>query len=367
MNPIIYTAFIIVVSALISFGLEEFLFRTANRKNILDNPGGRRLHKGAIPRVAGWAFFVVFAFMTLLIIPTFHQYEAREIRELLPFLFGTGCLFIVGVIDDVEELGSKIKMIFQLIAAFPIVVKFSGFSLLNFHFLDIIEMGILMFIIVWVINSINLIDGIDGLSGSIGLLVMSTAVFLLNSTTHFLAYLVCLSLAVSLVVFLFYNMSSGKSKRKMFMGDAGSLVMGYIISIVLFHGWYRDVCESQYLFPIAMGICIVPMFDVIMVSVTRYVEGRNPFKADLSHLHHKFLYCGLTARRSLIYIVGICITLAAINTLLCEKGYVSYCIIDLVVLSVMYVTLWYNKRKLSKQIKRHWDRNTGMYVEDLEK
>ena len=155
---------IIILSAVIAFVLEEFLFRTANKKKILDNPGGRRLHKGAIPRVGGWAFFVVIAFMTLLFIPLFHEYTSADMKELLPFLFGTGCLFIVGVVDDVEELGSKIKFAFQIIASIPMVAKIYGFKLLEgspetgftigFDFMDLVKVGFMMFFVLWTINSI---------------------------------------------------------------------------------------------------------------------------------------------------------------------------------------------------------------------
>lgn len=366
---------IIVLSAIIAIVLEEFLFRTANKKKILDNPGGRRLHKGAIPRVGGWAFFVVISFMTLLFIPLFHEYTPDDMKELLPFLFGTGCLFIVGVVDDVEDLGSKIKFGFQILASVPMVAKIYGFKLLEgsaetgfsigFGFFDIIKVGIMMFFVLWTINSINLIDGIDGLSGSIGVMIMLPSVVLLHIDQHFIIFLVWVSLLTSICVFLFYNFASGTSRRKMFMGDAGSLVMGYVIAISMLHSWSGDIATSHYMLPICTGICIVPMLDVIVVSLTRYIEGRNPFKADLSHLHHKFLYCGLTARQSLIWIVAICLSLATMNYFLCERGFLSYITADIALILVMYAVLWYNKRKLSKQIKRHWDYQTGMYVEDL--
>lgn len=367
---------IIILSAVIAFVLEEFLFRTANKKKILDNPGGRRLHKGAIPRVGGWAFFVVIAFMTLLFIPLFHEYTSEDMKELLPFLFGTGCLFIVGVVDDVEELGSKIKFCFQILASIPMIAKIYGFKLLvgtpetgftiGFDVFDLLKCCLMGFFIIWMINSINLIDGIDGLSGSIGVMIMLPSAFLLKIDQHFIIFLVWVSLVTSICVFLCYNFASGKSRRKMFMGDAGSLVMGFVIAISMLHSWRGDIATSVYMLPICTGICIVPMLDVIVVSLTRYIEGRNPFKADLSHLHHKFLYCGLSARKSLFWIVGICLTLATINYFLANRGFLAYTTVDVVCILVMYAVLWYNKRKLSKQIKRHWDYETGMYVEDLE-
>ncbi|MBR6105745.1 MAG: undecaprenyl/decaprenyl-phosphate alpha-N-acetylglucosaminyl 1-phosphate transferase [Paludibacteraceae bacterium] len=366
---------IIILSAVIAFVLEEFLFRTANKKKILDNPGGRRLHKGAIPRVGGWAFFVVIAFMTLLFIPLFHEYTSADMKELLPFLFGTGCLFIVGVVDDVEELGSKIKFAFQIIASIPMVAKIYGFKLLEgspetgftigFDFMDLVKVGFMMFFVLWTINSINLIDGIDGLSGSIGVMTMLPAVYLLDISHNFIIFLVWVSLTTSICVFLCYNFANGTSKRKMFMGDAGSLVMGYVIAICMLHGWCGDIKTSEYMLPICSGICIVPMLDVIVVSLTRYIEGRNPFKADLSHLHHKFLYCGLSARKSLIWIICICLSLATTNYFFYDRGFLTYITIDVACILVMYAVLWYNKRKVSKQIKRHWDSQTGMYVEDL--
>lgn len=367
---------IIILSAIIAFVLEEFLFRTANKKKILDNPGGRRLHKGAIPRVGGWAFFVVIAFMTLLIIPLFHEYTPEDMKELLPFLFGTGCLFIVGVVDDVEELGSNIKFGFQILASIPMVAKIYGFKLLEgspetgftigFDIFDLLKCCLMGFFIIWMINSINLIDGIDGLSGSIGVMMMLPAVYLLNISYNFIIFLVWVSLLTSICVFLFYNFASGTSRRKMFMGDAGSLVMGYVIAVSMLHSWKGDISTSKYMLPICTGICIVPMLDVVVVSLTRYIEGRNPFKADLSHLHHKFLYCGLTARQSLIWIVSICLSLSTMNYFLGDYGFLTYITADTAGILVMYAVLWYNKRKLSKQIKRHWDSQTGMYVEDLE-
>lgn len=367
---------IIILSAIIAFFLEEFLFRTANKKKILDNPGGRRLHKGAIPRVGGWAFFVVIAFMTLLIIPLFHDYTSEDMKELLPFLFGTGCLFIVGVVDDVEDLGSTIKFGFQILAAIPMIAKIYGFKLLEgspetgftigFNFIDIIKLALMGFFIIWTINSINLIDGIDGLSGSIGVMMMLPAVYLIDINRNFIIFLVWVSLLTSICVFLCYNFASGTSRRKMFMGDAGSLVMGYVVAISMLHSWKGDIETSKNMLPVCSGIVIVPMLDVIVVSLTRYIEGRNPFKADLSHLHHKFLYCGLSARKSLIWIISICLTLASMNYFLCDRGFLTYITADIACIMVMYAVLWYNKRKLSKQIKRHWDYQTGMYVEDLE-
>ena len=364
--PFYMLAIIIPLAIFLSIVLEEFLFRTANKKKILDNPGGRRLHKGAIPRVGGWSFFIVMAFTTMLILPLFHPYTVEEYNDLLPFLFGTGTLFIVGVVDDVENLGSKIKLFFQVVAATPMVIKMSEFKIYDFCFMDIVIMGIMVFVTVWIINAMNLIDGIDGLSSTIGILVMGASLTAIVAGTSFISYIVCMCLFISLVVFWFYNMQKGTSRRKMFMGDAGSLVMGFIISIIVMHHWMHDISASKAILPVTLGLLFIPLIDVFVVSITRYVEGRNPFKADLSHLHHKFLYCGLSAKKSLVCIVSICLLLAFVNYELRTYGRLVYLSADAICTTVMYLVLWYNKRKLSQQIKRHWDYKTGMYVEDLE-
>lgn len=288
----------------------------ADALGAVDAPGERRMHARAIPRMGGLAIVGGFAAAFLLSV-------ALELVPLGPTTderlmgFGAGAFVIVvaGVFDDIRGLGAKRKLLAQLLAA--TIAWYGGARVqpvLNVPGLGMVEVGIVasyFATIVWVLaftNAINLIDGLDGLAGGVVFFAALTNVVVAFITDNPLAAAVNGALAGAVLGFLFYNFNPAK----IFMGDTGSLFLGYALSAgALLSSRQKESTLASLLVPlVALG---VPLTDTILAMLRRVVARRSIFAADREHLHHKLVDAGLTHRRAVIILYGFSITLCGIS------------------------------------------------------
>lgn len=259
-------------------------------KKLMDEPNNRSSHQKKTPTLGGVSFFY-----TLIFTLFFLKYWDQE-YEAMYFIPGLTILLIIGLKDDLLVLSPYTKLAAQVCAV--------GFLLMNndliIHslngFLSIDEIPLYLyypiagFLMLTIINAYNLIDGIDGLAAIVGIviLIMYTTIFYI--TGHYFYALLCLSLNGSLMAFLAFNLSS---TRKIFMGDTGSLIVGFIIGILTIRFLsltpenYQDLpflLENAPL--IAISILIVPLFDTARVFTIRVTNKKSPFSPDRNHTHH---------------------------------------------------------------------------------
>lgn len=277
-------------------------------KRLMDDPNQRSSHNTKTPTLGGVSFYFT------LIISLFFLKNWHEHTEDIYIIPGLTILFIVGLKDDMVVLSPGSKLIAQIIAiAFILVNDSFGIESLN-GFLNIYEIPYYLYLVIGgflmltIINSYNLIDGIDGLASIVGIVIMViyTTIFYL-SKEYFFA-LIAITMNACLMAFFGFNVSSNK---KIFMGDTGSLIVGFIISILTLkflaleptaYGELPFLLENAPL--IAISILIVPLFDTARVFTIRIANKKGPFSPDRNHVHHILIdFWGLTHKQA-SFIIG---------------------------------------------------------------
>ena len=277
-------------------------------KRLMDNPNQRSSHKSVTPTLGGIAFFYTLIFALFFI-------KGRDtFDEAMYIIPGLTILFIVGLKDDLVVLSPGSKLLAQALAVTFILVNdsFTIFSLNGFlnindipYYLYLVIGGFMMLVI---INSYNLIDGIDGLASIVGIVIMMiyTTIFYL-SQEYFFA-LIAITLNACLLAFFGFNISS---HRKIFMGDTGSLLVGFVISFLTL----KFLALKPYAYTelpfllenaplIAIAILIVPLFDTARVFTIRLANKRGPFSPDRNHVHHVLIdFWGLSHKQA-SFIIG---------------------------------------------------------------
>lgn len=290
------------------------------RKRLFDIPDERKVHKRPIPRLGGVTFFPVILFV-LCVLTAFRImfkewftpfFTNQVATEMLGLFAGLTLLYIIGIGDDLVGVRYRNKFKVQIISAafFPL----SGLYINNFYGLlgihevtPFIGVPLTMLLVVFITNAINLIDGIDGLASSICIVALGVfgAIFALHD------YWIYAQLAIAgvgvLIPFFLYNMFGNAEKgSKIFMGDTGSLTLGYILSfLVIKYSMYIDHYTLQTdgaPIVIAFSILLVPCLDVIRVVLGRVRRKAHPFHPDKTHIHHKFMAMGFGPRNSLVLI-----------------------------------------------------------------
>ena len=283
------------VSFLLGLILMPIVIRIAKAKGFVVRPNKRMSHEGEVPNIGGLNICISFILTYLLFNPT----EPNHF-----FFIGLFSIMVIGFIDDVLVLRPMAKLFGETLAGIALI-GFSNLRITHLHGLfGIGEIGIIpsyllsLFILLAIINAINLIDGVDGLASGLGIIycLFFSIYFGLAGETTWSILGVCM-IGV-LTVFFIYNVFGRKDK--IFMGDSGSLLLGYLMTAFVFHfceiNAYSAVPEALHMSAApAVAICVltVPIFDTIRVSITRIKKHRSPFEPDKNHIHHLLLRTGL--------------------------------------------------------------------------
>lgn len=331
------------------------------RKRLFDMPDGRKVHKHPVPRLGGVTFFptILFVLCFILAYRVIFDHLPNAVftpdmaSEMLLLIAGLTLLYIIGIGDDLVGVRYKKKFYIQIASAslFPM----AGLYINHFYgFLGIQELtpfiGIpfTMLLVVFITNAINLIDGIDGLASSICIVALSVfgVIFAVEQLWMY-ALLTFTSVGV-LVPFFGYNVFGNPERgRKIFMGDTGSLTLGYILSFLVIkycmHTGVRPVLGGNAPIAIAFSILLVPCLDVIRVVLGRIRRGKSPFLPDKTHIHHKFMAMGFSPRHSLILIMVIsaCFILGTVLAVHYHVNINIVFLLDVVVWTVL--NMWFSK------------------------
>lgn len=321
-----------LLAILLEFALLPHILRIAYKKRLYDLPDSRKIHTHPIPRLGGLSFMPVIvlvlgtaAVARLLYVADTQLTENISNQMIIYILFAMGLmmLYLVGAADDLVGVGYRPKFIVQIVAA--ILPTIGGLwinslgGLFGIYELPIyvgIPLTVLLF--VYTTNAINLIDGIDGLASGlciVALSVIATACFLVG---HFSMGLLSLTAVGLLCVFFKYNVFNSAT-HKLFMGDSGSMCLGYIVCLLLVHFWNErpdwDPFEYGWNLVIASTL-LIPLFDVVHVVLMRLRHHKNPFLPDKTHIHHRLMSLGLTPAQTLVILLLLSLLIIAVNVVL---------------------------------------------------
>ena len=287
--------FLSIISFIVLFIL---FYSLSNKLNLIDRPNYRKIHKGNIPLIGGLVIYLN-VLLYLLIFDTSYYFSIIFLTSSL--------LLILGSIDDSIGLGVTFRLISQLISC--LIIIGSGLVVTNvgeYNFLPNINIGILsiiftVFCVIGLTNAFNFIDGVDGLCGGMFLVsLFSLLIFSFYSETFYLIYDVKLIyiIFISVLLFLLFNFTSF---YKVFLGDSGSMFLGFILSWFLI--FYTQI--EEIIHPVLALWCVtLPTFDIISVIIRRLLRKKNPFKADRRHIHHILLNIGYDSKIVTIFLLS---------------------------------------------------------------
>lgn len=329
----------------------------SHKKRLYDVPDARKVHTMPVPRLGGLSFFPVIL-MSMFLVIGFRLYfwdmdtSSLSFNMLYEYLFlfvGMMLLYLVGVCDDLVGVGYRYKFAVQIAAAFLLVLSGNWFDsfggLFGIYSVPVwMGMPFTVFIVVYITNAINLIDGIDGLASGlccIALSVLSVIFFLRGQYVYALLAICTLGI---LMPFWCYNVFGNANRgHKLFMGDAGSLTLGYVISFLIIHMSVTNEVSPTLSNPymvIAFSTVLVPLLDVIRVVLHRLREHKNPFLPDKNHFHHKLLRTGMRVRVVMVTILGIAVSFIGLNAWLAWQMNITFLLgINLILWSSLHLTI----------------------------
>jgi len=262
------------------------LIRLIHRFQLFDHPDLRKEHALPVPTMGG------IASCTGMVIGCLLWYHFTSGMETIAFFFSLAVLFFCGMMDDLRNMPARYKLAIQVAVAS--LVAFSGIRIPSFNGLFgiyelplLLQYAITILAITGITNAFNLIDGIDGLAGGIGFMSLIILGIFLTLCGDANAAIIAFSLSGGLLGFLYYNFNPAR----IFMGDTGSLVLGFVISVLCVQliqlntdALGRPIISHAPVF--ALSIVAIPVFDTLRVFALRISRGRSPFSPDRNHIHH---------------------------------------------------------------------------------
>ncbi|MCG7538928.1 undecaprenyl-phosphate alpha-N-acetylglucosaminyl 1-phosphate transferase [Pseudoalteromonas sp. CO348] len=322
----------------------------AIRFNLVDKPNERKKHEGNIPLIGGIAVFCSVSVTASLFFPLNN--------ELASYLFASGLMVMLGVMDDRHDLSVRIRVFFQVVVATLMIVSTEGYienlgNILFFGDINLAWFGVIFtyVAVIGIINAFNMVDGIDGLLGSMAIITLTSISFLLFNSGQ--TSLLSILLVAALVPYLIFNLGVfGTQYKKIFMGDAGSMFIGFTVVWLLVINTQGEFSSFR---PVtALWIVAVPLMDMAAIIIRRIRKGKSPFSPDRDHLHHIFLRAGFTSKQALVIISVIGILFAMVGLvgevyqvseglmfLLFIAIFISY---NYAILHVWRILKWYRKR-----------------------
>lgn len=300
----------IVVAFIISFAATPIVKSFAQKVGAMDVPdGARRVHDHPIPRMGGLAIFLGFLLSALLFVDIGPQFQGILL----------GCVIIVatGVIDDIISLNAWVKLALQIAAALVAVLHGIRIEVLinpivwsssEYWVLGALSIPITILWIVGITNSVNLIDGLDGLAVGVSTISSVTMLIIALLVADAQVALVLAALAGACVGFMPYNLNPAK----IFMGDTGSLLLGYVLATTSVMGLFKFYAVVSFAVPLLA--LAVPLFDTVFAFCRRLLKGQSPFHPDRGHFHHRLIDMGLSQKQAVavLYCISAVLGLAAV-------------------------------------------------------
>lgn len=342
---------IILVVFLFVALIMPYIMKTAEHIGAMDIPNERKVHKKPMPRLGGLAIFLGFLLGYMLF--------CSQTPQMISILIGSFILIIVGMIDDIKPINPLPKFLGQVAAAIVVVwygnivmQDISAYGLyLNF---GIFAKPITVLFIISVINCLNLIDGLDGLAGGISTIFFITISIIISIMGIYNGLDASLSLIMigATLGFLLYNFYPAK----IFMGDSGSMFLGYMIAVISLLG-FKNVTLISFLVPVL--ILAIPILDTFFAIIRRLLKGESFAKADKEHFHHQILKMSGNQIKTvlIIYLIQILFSIASIVYVLRNPklGQIIYVILLIIIVWIVSTTnIVFDRKKISEKVKKRF-------------
>lgn len=346
----------VVVSLLAVRWVYFKILKIAKEKNLVDNPDARKLQKVPVPVVGGLAVFFGLLFGLLCGITMMNIFAGDigmlsgivSVNRLLPIVLGMSIMLYVGCMDDIMGLSPKARFLIEILVILGLIYS-SGISVDSLHGLwgiddipSVVAVPLTIFAGVGIINAINMVDGVNGLSS--GLCITCSMLFGLQffCIGDYVNAVLAFSIASSLFLFFIHNVFGNQSR--MFIGDAGTMVMGVLMTwfvMCSMHDAGRGMILDYAYCPTAMVVAIlsVPVADTLRVMTMRVFHGKSPFSPDKTHLHHAFVGIGVSHSITAFSEILIDVIVVAIWYLSVRLGAPLHCQLYTVVL-VAAILVW---------------------------
>lgn len=293
-----------------------YIVNLAHELHLYDLPDSRKVHNPPIPRLGGITFIpivittlaIIFAVMMYMNIDVEKLLSATVIQYLLAYLAGALILYGVGIYDDLHGVSYKVKFLIQIISASLLCIS-------GLWITDLYSIPLTVLFIVYLTNAMNLIDGIDGLASGLSIISFGVIAALNIISGHLVWAMLSITMLGVVLSFFYYNVLD--KKHKIFMGDSGSLVLGYTLAFLIILLWNGNGDANGHKFGIiALSTLVIPLFDVVRVMIIRIWNRRNPFLPDKNHIHHVLMRTGMKPSMVTALLLGISLCFVTLSCVL---------------------------------------------------
>lgn len=359
-----------LIAFFISKAMIPVLLLIAEKKRLFDDGDDfRKLHEGLIPTLGGVAIFTAF------IISFSASSFADEIEGFGYFVSASFILFVAGLKDDIIIISPKKKLAAQFLATALIVfgcdMQFTNMGGVfgAYEISPWVGIPLTFYTVIVVINAYNLIDGIDSLGGSVGVFVAGFFGYWFYQAGMYSFAMLSFVLAGSILGFLWYN----RPPAKIFMGDTGSLMIGFFISILAINYVEYSLITPNVVFwqpaaPIIVAaVMAVPLYDTLRIFIIRALRGESPFEADKDHIHHHLLEIGFSHGQIVMFLLSLNVII--LGVIIISSLYVSNTWLLAILLGtcvLLFPTNHFKRRLLEPFVSEKW-KIKSIDEEDVEK
>lgn len=304
--------FLLLFSA--SFIILFFARKIAQKINLVDRPNERKLHQGLVPLVGGGSIYLT------LMLALWYKPDLLMSSDI--YVLCASVLVMMGAIDDKYDVDYRVRLVVQILISCAMIFA-AGLSLKSLgHILfgyevDLGPLGyiVTIFAVLGAINAFNMVDGIDGLLGGLTMVTFGALAYIHYADGQLPLARFCLMMVIVVVPYICLNLGFPFGvRKKVFMGDAGSMLIGFTVIWVLLQGTQGPKAQMN---PVtALWLIAIPLMDMTCIMVRRIRKGVSPFKPDREHLHHICLRAGLSSHQALVVICGTAALLAVVGVAL---------------------------------------------------
>ena len=322
-----------IVAMVTAFVLTPLVRRLAFKIKAVDVPkDSRRMHKKPTPLIGGLAIFAGF----MVAVVAFSRID----REMLSIIIGACIIIAMGIIDDIHAISPLVKLCGQVVAALIPVLNGVVIQNLTNPFADsgtlhlgIFSVPVTVFWVVAIVNAVNFIDGLDGLACGVSAVSSITMFIVAYMVSDSAVVLAMAALAGACLGFLPFNFNPAK----IFMGDTGSMFLGFILATVSVQGLFKMYAVVSFAVPfVALAL---PLSDIVFAVVRRVARGQSPFAADRGHIHHKLIDMGLDQKQSVLILYCLSIVLGVISVIMTKTGEGKLLILAIALIFAVFIAL----------------------------
>lgn len=303
----------LILTFFMAFAVLFLMRKVARKVGLVDKPSGRKMHTGNIPLVGGVAICIN--------IVNYIYTHPGMINHANLFMLCICALTIVGALDDRFDLSVKIRMGVQAFISFA-MIHYAGANLhtlgnlIGFGNIDLgyLSTFITILAVIGCINAFNMVDGIDGLLGGLSIVTFASLGILLSLVGEKSLSYLCLLLVVCMIPYIVMNLGLIGRERKVFMGDAGSMMIGFTVIWLLIEA--SQTPGNAMIRPVtALWLIALPLMDMTAIMIRRVKQGKSPFKPDREHLHHICQRLGCSPTQTLILICSVATVFAGVGVI----------------------------------------------------